>query len=360
MAESSDLHTRFAAERRAGFIGREWLVERVRTWRDDPQGPRFVLITGGAGIGKSAFAAHLWQDLHMVDAAHFCVGGWGSTVEPAQFVRNLAEQLAERLPGFAETLRSVLQEDSRRDYTIYNTVQTGNVAAGGQVTGVKINIEVRTTARSAFDRLLREPLKRMAGPGDLRVTLLVDALDEALTYGADDNILTLLAGAGDFPGGVRFVLTSRSDPAVLEYLEKAQAPLLTIDAHGAGNQDDIRAFLGNRWDESESLRQTGSSWGWQRERFIAEMGRRGDWNFLYLGNVLPLLSAGLVEDPEHLPAGQAEYYRYLLASRVGKRKWEDWGADLAEVLLALQEPGSLEQIAAILGWQPRPTRQRLA
>lgn len=359
MADSSDLHTRFAAERRSDFVGREWLVERVRAWRKDPQGPRFVLITGGAGIGKSAFAAHLWQDLNVVEAAHFCVGGWGSTVEPAQFVRNLAEQLAGRLPGFAETLRGVLQEDSRRDYTIYNTVQTGDVAAGGQVTGVKVNIEVRTTARSAFVRLLREPLKRMAEAGDLQVTLLVDALDEALTYGADDNILTLLAGAGDFPSGVRFVLTSRGEPAVLDCFEKAQAPLLTIDAHGVKNQGDIRAFLGNRWDEDESLRQTGSSWGWQREQFISEMGRRGDWNFLYLGNVLPLLSAGLVEDPDHLPAGLADYYRYLLTSRVGKRRWEDWGADLAEVLLELQEPGSLEQIAAILGWQPRPTRQRL-
>lgn len=41
-----------------GFVGREWLVKQVADLLDDTD-CRFVVLTGGAGVGKTAFMAYL-------------------------------------------------------------------------------------------------------------------------------------------------------------------------------------------------------------------------------------------------------------------------------------------------------------
>jgi len=56
-----DFHD-YARGRLEGFTGREWLVEKVRAWLGRADAPPFLLILGEPGIGKSAFAAHLWLD----------------------------------------------------------------------------------------------------------------------------------------------------------------------------------------------------------------------------------------------------------------------------------------------------------
>jgi len=54
LTEFSELIDNYTAE----FVGREWLVEQVETLLADP-GCHFVILTGNAAVGKSAFMAHL-------------------------------------------------------------------------------------------------------------------------------------------------------------------------------------------------------------------------------------------------------------------------------------------------------------
>lgn len=54
--------TSYVAERTSGFVGREWVLEDVRAWLESPSGPRFLLITGAPGSGKTAVAAR-WVKL---------------------------------------------------------------------------------------------------------------------------------------------------------------------------------------------------------------------------------------------------------------------------------------------------------
>ncbi len=104
MDESGARHLLTEFERHAdgllvNFTGREWLVERVRDWQADPNAKPFLLIQGTAGIGKSAFAAHLWRTRRMITAAHFCIAGRGGTTEPLTFVEVLSAQLAAAIPA---------------------------------------------------------------------------------------------------------------------------------------------------------------------------------------------------------------------------------------------------------------------
>ncbi len=105
--------------------------------------------------------------------------------------------------------------------------------------------------------------------------------------------------------------------------------------------------------------KTARALGNRRGRPGRTLGQKSEWNFLYLTGIWPDLAEGRIPSPENLPVGLDGYYRYLLGTRVGSRDWQEWGADLLEVLLALQEPVDLETLSSFLGWEPRPTHQRV-
>lgn len=127
----------FAKERLSGFIGRDWLIERIETWQDDRNDQRYFFIVGEAGIGKSAFVAHLWLERKLVDAVHFCIGGRRGTVEPYSFIKSISEQLALKNPKFAQALLSTVEQVGNRNITIQSQISTGNVTGGSEVIGVK-------------------------------------------------------------------------------------------------------------------------------------------------------------------------------------------------------------------------------
>jgi len=355
----------YARNRLRNFTGREWLLEKIRAWLEQVDAPRCLLILGERGIGKSAFAAHLWQNHHLPSAVHFCIAGRGGTVEPAAFAQSLHEQLAENLPGFSEAFRAMQEVQygkAQQPIYVHSEVHTGNVEDGAEVTGVKIVQNFQTLPpENAIDLALRRSLKHLETQNRLStlVLILVDALDKALTTSAPKYIMALLAQAQDLPEAVRFLLLSRPEGHVLDVFR--QVPHQIILAESEENRRDIHAYLERAWDENAALRSHVQDWGgeWDRQTFAERLGKRGEWNFLYLSQILPDVAQGRVARFEDLPAGLDDIYPYLLRTRVGDINWREWGADLMEVLLALQEPAIHEQLTDLLGWEPQLIHQRL-
>ena len=347
----------YAEGRLEGFVGREWLVEEVKQWRENPQGERILLLVGEAGIGKSAIAAHIWLNQGLADAVHFCIGGQGGTVEPLNFVRSVAEQLAAVNQAFAQALKEVQEIYSDKNIFIHNLMQIGTVLPGSQVTGVQISLRM-VSAETAFDRLLRQPLRRMAEQGVLpSLTILVDALDESLTYSGHPGILDLLMRMDDLPSSVRFILTSRPESRV----QDAFLPLhpFILDASSPQNRQDIEEYLLHTWHKDKRLCLAVQAWGWDEATFVKEMASKAEWNFLYLTKVLHLIAEGNVISPEALPIGLEDYYTYLLRTRFTPNEWMEWGAPLLEIVFAFQEPATFDQLVTILAWDRRPLNQRL-
>ncbi len=348
---------RYAEGKLEGFVGREWLVEDVKNWQANPKGKRILLLVGETGIGKSAIAAHLWLDQSLVDAVHFCIGGQGGTVEPLNFIRLVAEQLAAVNPTFARALKDVQEMHADQSIVIHNLIQIGSVLPGSQVTGVQISLRM-VSAETAFDRLLRQPLRRTAELGVLpSLTILVDALDESLTYSGHPGILDLLMQVDDLPSSVRFVLTSRPESRV----QDAFLPLhpLILDANSSQNRQDIEEYLHRAWQSDERICLAVQTWGWDEAAFVKEMASKAEWNFLYLTEVLPLIAEGNVISPEALPIGLEDYYTYLFRTRFTPNEWMEWGAPLLEIVFAFQEPATFDQLVTILAWDRRPLNQRL-
>src|SRR5690242_18849063 len=111
--------TSYITEQTVHFIGREWVFQAINDWLADPNGPRFFLLTGEPGSGKTAIASRLVQFSqgiisspdrssqlapHFLSAVHFCSVRDQYWCDPSIFAQSLAMQLAERYPAYAKAL----------------------------------------------------------------------------------------------------------------------------------------------------------------------------------------------------------------------------------------------------------------
>ncbi len=320
-------------ERTRHFSGRGWVFDAVNAWLSSETGSRVFLLTGGPGTGKSAIAARLAQmNLGQVAAphpalgrdsltyVHFCQTGVEDTLSPVTFVQSLSEALANRFPVF----RQALEKSGSRQIVI-NAVQTiGTLEAGAQAIAAKIG-QISITikggdARPLFDDAVRRPLKELAGglgAGE-RVVILVDSLDEALGFNADNNIVQLLGVAADFPASVRFILTCRSNSdRVFEIVGPSSLDLI---GDAPRSLDEVTPYVAARLQGVP-----------EPERSVAasRIAAKSEGNFLYAHHVVEdLLSRGggiADADTLDLPATLEGVYRQSLERGLAssRTRWND-------------------------------------
>jgi hypothetical protein len=186
------------------FTGRTWLLPEILQWIEQSD-ERIFLFTGGPGTGKSMIMAWLAgagpspvdpraekQFEHVrsrIKAIHFCVAASGAT-SPKAFAQDVAEQLTRNVKGFGDALVATLGH--KVQITINQDVNI--VESGASVTGVYISrLDLGDLSDEfSFNQTLREPLKRLYEGGFSEpIVLLVDALDEALTYTGNINIVQM-------------------------------------------------------------------------------------------------------------------------------------------------------------------------
>ena len=312
-----------ALNRTRGFVGREWVLEAVDDWIAH-ESERYLLIVGEPGWGKTALAAWLAgagpvpddadaaRRLERVrerwDSVHFCIGrNQEGTTDPAQFARELAEQL-DHLDGFAQAL--IREVAPTVDISITAQLNAGQII-GAHID--QLNIPGQDPG-DVYNRLVRQPLRTLARsrPGDdLKVLILVDALDEALTADGT-NIVSLIAGSGDLPPGVRFVLTSRDEPRVLDKFDDRtveRALYLGQPQYTANAERDLGRYISGRiaTDDSVAALPAGDP-----AELAAKLLDQADGNFLYARWVLDEAAQGLPTDFTALPKGLYGLYRRFL------------------------------------------------
>jgi hypothetical protein len=158
-------------ERTNDFTGREWVFQAINNWLTDTDGPRFFLLTGEPGSGKTAIASRLAQfsqgtvappaglrDLTpgFLSAIHFCSAHDSRRIDPYVFAESLAIQLAERYPYYAQ----VLLEKSGERQIVIEANQNIQYVVSGQVRNIVINsLNISGIApEDAFNRIVREPV----------------------------------------------------------------------------------------------------------------------------------------------------------------------------------------------------------
>ena len=342
--------TTYCAEKREGFVGREWIFEEVRAWANDPHSEQALLISADYGVGKSAFLAQLIETGAAgipIAAEHFCTTEQADTLTAELFVRSLAAQLAESLPAYRKKLEADVATELRRWLDESN----------------------KDPAR-ALEQAVLAPLAAL-DPAPEPQLLVVDALDEAqdpvttAVPGSSHTIVALLARyAKRLPPWLKLLATSRRRPDVLKDLRQ-NFTLKEIDAEEARNLADLRTYAVVRCLQSplrEILLQADLT-PEEVGKFLSTQ-QQSSGKFLYVERVLKDLQTripplGSRADLEALPPGLDGFYADAFHRRFPRKEEYVLVEPILAVLTEAREPMARKELAVILSCEEQDISDRL-
>lgn len=287
------------------FVGREWLAARVDEFLNDPKrkSGAFVLV-GEAGVGKTAFLAHLVRE------------------------RRYLHLFAEQVPGDAN-LKRALQSLGAQIVTRYQLEDYTR----------RDTLPAIAEFPDFLERLLRLAAGRLAG-GE-KIVITCDAMDEAGT-GSNGNVFGLPA---ILPEGVYLILSRRPLHVRLhfkEFIPHEEA----LDPASTENRQDVEAYLAaiaRRLEIAEQLR----AHGYGDADFIRTLADKSGGVWMYLYYVVREVAEGVRAplDLTKLPSSLAEYYdEYWGRWREDVEKWDLLYAPLLGTLAAAQDALTVERL----------------
>ena len=347
----------YILDRTARFSGRTWVFERIDQWLANSQS-RYLLLTGEPGSGKTAIAARLAQfsqgsvdpSVHagelkpdFLAAVHFCAATTAMWVDPTSFTRSVSLQLAGQYPEF----KNALVESGDRSVNIQVT-QTFH--QGQNVTGVSLELSFGSlNPQAAFNAAVVTPLAALYRSGfNKPVTILVDALDEALAFKGEVGILHLLRSIDELPQQVRFLLTSRRNNKIESEFLKADSIFISGEEFNQSNEQDIREFVKT------------SVMGSPHQGDVEEISAKAERNFQYARFLLKQLESDPTLQIAGLPPGLDPLYSASLRRTIGEKPWEDDFAPIMGLLSVARENLSAWQLQAYSGLQQRILAARLS
>jgi hypothetical protein len=296
------------------FTGRLWLTSEVDAFlAENDRG--YFLLEADAGLGKTAFLAHLVQERGWVH--HFVELTPGQDgVGPG--LRNLAAQiaLAWRLEPYTSQ-RFLPAASARPDF---------------------------------LQGLLFEAAKRRdeVAPGE-KIVLVVDALDESAPP-QGQNVLGL---PRMLPQGVYLVISQRPVEVVLATESPRRAFLL--NSAEPKNEEDMRAFL-SRVACGEAVSALLAESGIASVDFVTTLLHRSRGVWIYLHYVLAEIELGK-RRPLHLetlPQGLWGYYFQYWLRRRTNPDWDSLELPLLATLAAIQEEVPARLLCAFAGISETP------
>ena len=328
------------ADLTTGFVGRQWLFEKVDAWSKKPSA-RCLLLVAEPGAGKSAFAAQLVKSRADIAAHHFCIAGQSDTIVPTNILLSIAAQLMRRVPGYAEALANVVRP-------LRLTIQVEISAESlqdGHVQGVVINNLYAGNSTEMLDLVLRRPFREFAATQP--IVILIDSLDEAATLTGAENLLSLLMGLGDLPESLRLVMTTRHDDTrVMPYLTHLSPTVIEISLHSPEVLQDIAKYVDRRLagaDVQEALQEQNDD---VRQSIRTRVVGLAEGNFLYARVLFDELSQRhlTLDELDSLKSGVDELYRRFLTRLLPE--WHTGYQVLLTLFAAAFEPMSASDLAA--------------
>jgi WD40 repeat protein len=343
------------------FTGRAWVFLKIYDWLSNPNGSRYFLLTGEPGSGKTAIAQRLTQfsqsqeSLHpdllpsFLNAIHICSARDSTSVDPRNFCKSVALQLAE-IQDYAIALANI----DTKHVNIQATQNLGTVTDSTIQNVVINNLDVSgvMTAQEAFNLLVLNPLQYIYQNGfNQPITILVDALDEALTHEGKPTIVDLLSKLENLPAQIRFILTSRKEARIENKFLDTQELYLSDSEFNQLNQHDVREYIEKRFVQDEPLSVLVADLKpQQRKELIEQIAEKSEGNFLYVSFLLNAITKGQrsLYDLEGLPEGlDGLYYQSLeRVVELGKQDWHETYAPFMGILSVARTSLTLSQLQA--------------
>ncbi|MCP4331651.1 MAG: NACHT domain-containing protein [Gammaproteobacteria bacterium] len=325
------------------FTGREWLLEQIDTWAIDRHASQYLLLTGEPGVGKSAIAAQIVRTRSDVAAFHFCVATRGGTIQPNNVLLSLAAQLVANVPGYAEALAATLRP-LRLAINVEIDVDT---VRDGYVQGVVINKLYTESPRETVDVVLRRPFATLDAAEP--VLILIDSLDEAVTYGDDDNLVALLEVTSDFPENLRILMTTRPDETrVLSRVKHLSPQVIEIDPRSESAMKDIVIYARKRVTEEAIAARIAAQDDLGVDALVDKVAELSEGNFLYTRVLFDEIAirGEFLSELNSLPTGIDELYDILLLRF--KSRWDSAYQPILGVLVVALAPMTESELSNLL------------
>jgi WD40 repeat protein len=297
-------------QRHEKFVGRAGLLTRLDQLLVDGETDRWVVITGGPGMGKSALLA-AWLARRVAAGAvaphHFIRRGAYDWDDPAKLVGSLVAQLEDGFPELREA-----DGDER--------------------------MHPATRLARALSRVSENVLR----PRGERMVILIDGLDEydpPVGSSAGDPLAAFLPDA--LPPGVRLLCASRPRHPYVSSLEARDGELVQIDLDDPGNAADNDATVRAFWEGAVAPLDLGAD-------FVDEAVTRAGGNVQHAVQlrkrlaVLPLEQRRVEDIPRGLGA--------LIEKSWGRIALDVVVVDGLGILCAAREALTLDELGAVAGW----------
>jgi hypothetical protein len=298
------LDYRIERQRHEGFLGREALLAELDRLLVEDHTDRWVVVTGGPGMGKSAILTAWLARREAAGAVvphHFIRRGFYGWDEPTTIVRSLAAQLEACYP----VLRDPEARPESRLVDLLGRISDGELVPHGS-----------------------------------HLVLLIDGLDEYdAPVGTFDPLAEFLPHA--LPRGVRLLCASRPRHPYLDALGTRDGVLTRLDLDDPAAADENAATVRAFW------RREVAPLGLD-DRFVEEAIVRAGGNLQHaamLRNHLASVPAAQ-RRVEAVPRGLRSLLTIL---------WQRLASDPVAVrglgiLCAAREPLSLDELGAVAGW----------
>ncbi len=353
-----------AARSGSGLTPRDELDAALHDWlRSDKQ---VLHVEGPPGSGKTSWVQLLVAMPEIRDAGghllachgahHLCRYGEMRTGSVNVFLAEIAVQLAQREPRYAQAL----VERGRGERAVKLDVQIdARGSTNASVVGIAIQQLVMHAAAPGdmLHDVLNPLVAILAEPGPDWL-IVVDAPDEP----KDRSVADLLVALGPMPARLRWLITSRPNPAFARHLNRAGAAHLDLTVVGAGSTSLAR-FVCTRARDLGVLDRLAD--GADAGMFLAALGERVHDNFLVARCALDALAAssGPLDDKavEQLPATLPGYYLASLDAiyRTMEDTWIDDCGPLLGSLAVARMPLAEAELAVLTGLPETRVRDRL-
>jgi len=297
-------------QRHEKFVGRAGLLTRLDQLLVDSETDRWVVITGGPGMGKSALLA-AWLARRVAAGAvvphHFIRRGAYDWDDPAKLVGSLVAQLEDGFPELRE-------EDA----------------------------DERMHPATRLARALSRVSENVLRPRGERMVILIDGLDEydpPVGSSAGDPLAAFLPDA--LPPGMRLLCASRPRHPYVSSLEARDGELVQIDlddpGYAADNDATVRAF----WEGAAEPLDLDAD-------FVDEAVTRAGGNVQHAVQLRKRLAVLPPEQRrvEDIPRGLGA----LIEKSWGRIALDGVVVDGLGILCAAHEALTLDELGAVAGW----------
>ncbi|PAV17371.1 nucleotide-binding-oligomerization-domain like receptor [Pyrrhoderma noxium] len=296
--------------------------------------PNILLLTGGAGTGKSTIATTVAETRRRSGhpACHlFFLRGKS---DPSTVIRTISYNLAVSYPPIAR----LIHEEVKR---------SGELSSA--------------TLESEFDILLRKPLSSISSEINHPILVVLDAIDECGTPQSRRVLMDVLSnGIPSLHPAFRFLITGRPEEDIIPFASLSNVRHITLDQLSEESMHDVPAYIEYELGKlmSSNMLKVPSDWPWDKS--LQTLSESANGLFIWASTAVKFVQEGRLNRLKRLEqlvnnARSLDLNDLYITVLKNALQWDDYESsvfkDVFSLILFSKSPLSIQDITGILGLQ---------